>query len=85
MAGLAEAYTQMLIAQADPMNSVIRTMAQQQLSQTSVQLKELEMELDHKRLQFVEQLQAKLDAAKEAGADQDVIDTYRALLSKYRG
>ena len=83
MAGLAEAYTQMLIAQADPMNSVIRTMAQQQLSQGSVQLKELEMELDHKRLSFVEQLQSKLD--DEIAALERVRDAMDSFASSVAG
>jgi hypothetical protein len=76
MASLTEAYTQMFVAQLDPMNGVIKSMAQQQLATAEVQL-------DESKLVMMQRLQKLIDDGKANGADGNVIAAYIRMLEKY--
>ena len=73
---LAEAYTQMLVSNLDPMNGVIKSMASQQL-QTS------ELELDQGRISTMIQLGKLIDDGKSNGSDGNVIAAFQRMLDKY--
>lgn len=75
---LGEAMTQGLIASMDPMNAIARDMFTQQA-------KAAELTYFQKARQFTKELEADLEKAKQANADEKTIDGLRALIDRFSG
>lgn len=72
---LTEAYTASLVQGLDPMNSVIKDLAGQQL-------KSQDIVLDKSKLEMVDEINARI-AALGDHPDASVLDCYRKMLRKY--
>lgn len=76
MASFADAITGSIVAGMDPMNGVIRQLAQSQASSARV-------ELDKERIKVMTLLQKLIDDGKANGSDSAVIESYRRMLEHY--
>ena len=72
----ADAITAGMIAQMDPMNGVIRSMA-------AVQLKASEQQLETGRLEIMATLRATIKECQDNGEDPKVIAAYQRMLDSY--
>lgn len=73
---LTEAYTQLLVSQVDPMNGVIKSMAQQQISTG-------QLSLDQGRLEMFNSLSNQIETAKANGVDGVTIAALQRMQNKY--
>jgi len=73
---LTEAYTQLLVAQVDPMNGVIKSMASQQIATS-------QLSLDEGRLQMFTRLSEMITAEKAGANDGNTVAALVRMQSKY--
>ena len=71
------ALTGSIMAGLDPMNGVVRSMAQQQV-------KASELQLDESRIKLMNVLRKIIKDAVADAEDADVIAAYQAMLDKYK-
>jgi len=76
MSALMDAMTQNVIASMDPMQSVMKSLVQQQV-------KSSELQLDEARIETMIRLQKLIDDGKANGSDGNVIAAYQRMLDKY--
>lgn len=76
MASLMDALTQNVISGLDPMHSVMKQLANQQVAAS-------DLALDEARLETMQKLQKLIDDGKANGSDGNVIAAYQRMLDKY--
>lgn len=76
MSSFADAITASLVASMDPMQTVVRTMAQQQAQVSGLQL-------DGAKVELVKNLEGLINAGIANGSDPAVLNAYRKMLDKY--